>query len=573
MSTTTSNRIDNEEALADNSGWGWDPSVTEESLSSSTPIILDADQKLSDESSQVKSVKSLKSFDSKHYALKVAADSLKSGMTSSPSFQELERAIGATLALSLNGSEVDNSYSSRNSGMPKLGSFNTIYQKAQKSMKVKFNPRQAREELAYFIHETESRALIVFHSPDTAPNIIRDSCQKYGALYYIRPEFHNRGVTFISYSDVRNAVTAFRNLPKDLGSSTSIHYSVMLHGTANNSEEHKLLIKNLPPKVVEGELESIFSQYGEVRSIERKHSLDAHEVNSAADHDLSNNMTVYVVEYFNVQDARSAVSELCATSFHIWGAATTIAFFPISSQKQSLLRQLLSILSRWRSESAYVAGPPASYGRIPNYLPQPMPMMSSYQGNFVNPADIGEGIPNFPVNAGYLTTPIPYQMPTHNYSGIPDQHVTIPPAPFPINQSYSHHPQNQSVMPAHLQQEMPQIDGQNLYSYHADVDKVTRPQAPMTNGIHYRKLNDSRPQHHTGGVSNHLVRNRNKGVLGQASNVETEFVLDLNRIEARAESRTTVMVSFLFENSLRCLLMSGCHRSVIYQTSTRSACF
>ena len=45
----------------------------------------------------------------------------------------------------------------------------------------------ARAELGEsFINEDESRAIILFHSPHISAVTVRDACQKFGVLYYIR---------------------------------------------------------------------------------------------------------------------------------------------------------------------------------------------------------------------------------------------------------------------------------------------------------------------------------------------------------------------------------------------------
>jgi len=213
----------------------------------------------------------------------------------------------------------------------------------------------ARVELADFVNESESRALIVFHSPLISAVTVRDACIKFGALYYIRPDFHSRGVTFIAYFDLRSAATAYKGMADELGpdAEASAHFSVILHST-NNAEEFRLIARHLPldPSSApdnpssgsngsDGEGASvgpIFSRYGQLRSIQR---IAAEPSDSVAD---------YAVEYFNIQDARLAVSELSATSVQIWGHAATVRLAPLDERRQTLCKQLLATLSRWRSE-------------------------------------------------------------------------------------------------------------------------------------------------------------------------------------------------------------------------------
>ena len=126
----------------------------------------------------------------------------------------------------------------------------------------------------------------------------------------MRPEFHSKGVTFLSYFDQRAAIEAQSNLAASLveelgpGVQAACYFSVMLHA-ANFSDESKLELKKLPSGMPESDVESIFSRYGQLLSIQ----------GTANDSDFVS----FVVEYFNIQDARVAASELSATSVQTWG--------------------------------------------------------------------------------------------------------------------------------------------------------------------------------------------------------------------------------------------------------------
>ena len=112
-----------------------------------------------------------------------------------------------------------------------------------------------------FLHSSSSRALILFHSPEINPARISEACQKCGVLYYLRPEFHSRGVTFLSYFDHRAAIEAHKNLAVSLGdnANASCHFSVMLH-TATNFDESRILLKKLTVGNTESEVEQVFSR-------------------------------------------------------------------------------------------------------------------------------------------------------------------------------------------------------------------------------------------------------------------------------------------------------------------------
>ena len=346
-----------------------------------------------------------KFIDPKQAAMHVGSQSLAKGITSSPSFQELERAIGATLALSLNAEQQQDQQSQDGSSptVSKSGSrewgnnnnsskgggvgFNITQQKLQ-AQRLKqqqqyrqqqnqypssYSPRHyinrggaqspqtvmtvatnARQELGQFVNESDSRAIILFHSPMLSPIAVRDACQKYGVLYYIRPEFHGKGVTLLSYFDLRAAIHAHGSVVDELGpgAEASSHYSVMLHAANNNSEEFRLEAKNLPKGFLETDVESIFSRYGQLRSIQKMYGTDEDSSQERDNAEGSMEASAFKVEYFNIQDARLAASELCATSAQLLGPDATVSFAPLDSRKQQLCRQLLATLSRWRSELA-----------------------------------------------------------------------------------------------------------------------------------------------------------------------------------------------------------------------------
>ena len=247
----------------------------------------------------------------------------------------------------------------------------------------------AKEELSAFINESESRAIIVFHSCLVSPVVVRNACSKFGVLYYIRPEFHGRGVTLISYFDLRAAISCKASIAAEIGDDcqVSAHFSVMLHAGNSNSEEFRLVLSNLPPPPKdkehssEAEVQAIFSRYGQLRSIQKSFAASdlppAASSTSTSSEDpccttststsTSTSSCPYSVEYYNIQDARLAVSELSATSCSIWGPNTSVKFSPLDDRKQQLCRQLLATLSRWRTDMAMA--PPSQL-----INPPPMPL-------------------------------------------------------------------------------------------------------------------------------------------------------------------------------------------------------
>ncbi len=356
-------------------GWGWEQFGSEDDTGDSFP----ADHVKVEDGSENRVERSPARQSDKSQQLKrSSSQSTNSGMgiTSSPSFQELERAIGATLASNLsNGDLSDGGTESKPqspAGLPSRLSSTNLTQKKIQHQRTRQNQYQqqsfprnlnhanykyaniqsnqvisyAKSELSAFINEEESRALVIFHPPVVPSTVISEACSKFGVLYYIRPEFHQKGVTFISYFDLQSATNAKANMPSLIGSDNecTVHYSIMLHATNSNSEESRLVIKNLPENKGEKDVQDIVSRYGPLRSIQK--------IFGSGEVSIHGNPTTYTIEYFNIQDARLAASELSATSSTIWGPNIVVKFAPLDERKQQLCKQLLSTLSKWRSEMA-----------------------------------------------------------------------------------------------------------------------------------------------------------------------------------------------------------------------------
>ena len=205
------------------SEWGWEAMGSEEDGENDSSVVVIEDNPAKDvETQKPDSERALPSSassdkvlapkftDPKHVALSIGSQSLQKGITSSPSFQELERAIGATLAMSLNVADHDQQH---NKGV----GFDITQQKLQQQRirqaqhhrqqqqqpqyPSAYSPRHglgqyppphplntqqssARNELGLFVNESESRAIILFHSPHVSPIAVRDACQKCGAVLY-----------------------------------------------------------------------------------------------------------------------------------------------------------------------------------------------------------------------------------------------------------------------------------------------------------------------------------------------------------------------------------------------------
>jgi hypothetical protein len=441
--------IQNDENSNQEETWGWGPYGSEEDVfDTSNAVPIDGtpsrDHTRTNSSAELRKSSSEKSFTSKRQL----SNHVLKGIASSPSFQELEKAIGVELSQSSTDENGETKTLSPNASFAtsKLSSTNLMQQKVmqhrvrQQHIACGYqNPRinhsaqkpssgfisqPAKSELSPFINESESRALVLFHSPAIPQILVRDVCSKFGVLYYIRPEFHAKGVTFLSYFDLQSSLSAKESLPSALGSAAeaSVHFSIMLHATTSNTEEFRLIVKSVPDTVTEGEIQNICSRYGPLRSIQKTFG-------SATDLSYSDARHIslsYSVEYFNIQDARLAASELSATSSNIWGPEALVRFGPLDERKKQLCKQLLGVLSRWRSE---LAQPLAA---LPFLVPQtPVTMVPQ-----INSAAMS--IPHG-LHYSQLAVPQPYSSPSFaaslEYGIMPVQSPFLAP---PLNPSLFH---------------------------------------------------------------------------------------------------------------------------------------
>lgn len=541
---------------AEGSEWGWDhtPLESEDSYGETAdrtlpPLPQMLDNSMHSQNNQAmsppnRSVTKKSMSETKLQSNHSSSNVLSKGMTSSPSFQELEKAIGQTLALGLNNSESSSSlnseyqygYGGRRMSLQRSRSFGKqqqIFRPYSNAPPIQPMPNlNARQELDPFVNEYESRALILFHSPTLNPITVRNAAQKCGVLYYIRPEFHSRyGVTLLSYFDLRAAILAQNTLARELApdGQASAHFSVMLHaGAGTNSEEFRLVVSKVPSEYSEKEVESRFSQFGELRSIKRVYEGENDESEEA----------VYSVEYYNIQDARLAASELSATIGQFWGPRAEISFAPLDSRKQTLCRQLLATLSRWRAELAAVA----------TYQPPMMMGAAAFPGQYGDGRGMMMMMPPQQMTPAFYP-PSPYSMsPTHSpmvYQPPMDYGVPIPPPLSIPDSSQQYYPQ---------QMGMTQPYPETTYGWQQPVHSTLTPHMQHTisqpgkynpsqstqkaSQISYSQ--QDRPLHHNGG---HGFNRKSRS--SSQSTTDAEFVIDLRKLsigEEPADKRTTLMV-------------------------------
>ena len=489
---------------------------------------------------------------------------LKKSIASSPSFNELSNAIGLALTLNDGDSAQDLQSLGRKPTSPGKSPNNrsspgstpraapTVYRTSEDTRTASAAPSAglqfnrvaapvvtAHSELANFSGESDCRAIMLFHSPRLDSSLVRGACQKYGVLYYSRPEFHSKGVTLLSYFDLRAAIAAKEGLARDLGgdeNEVSAHFSVMLQA-ANNTDESRLILRNFPAGQNETAIQSIFSPYGPLKSIQRSFSSGT----PASGNDALNDE--FVVEYFDTQDARRAASELGACSSELWSDETEIVFAPLDSRQQKYCKQLLAILSRWRGELSQTGN-----------LHSNMNMVSPHGARMGAPQHHTYPYPSPYQNSMMMSTGGQMPMMVPQYAPVP-----YCAAPFLADGSntggYEHYGQ-QHILPV-----FPNVQGQPMHNVVSSASQhlgwapnqckgnygITGPDrggssdggvGQMMGGVGHQP----RPAHHGVNTSVHSSNTKRGSRNNGPNNNQTDFALNMQAILSGSETRTTLMI-------------------------------
>lgn len=520
------------EPLADNE-WGWEPLGADDyhvdfDCGSNT---LDMDR-WSNRSQELKS------------GMTFGFSSNSSEIHSSSSFHELDKAIGATLfdspleeafVVDGNRNQFRNISVSRNCPPQnfKVKSIPMLSGKPGNGM-VSSSSR-IRDALVDFTFDDESRALMVFHSASLSISSIRDACQKFGALYYFRSEFYSRGVTLLCYFDIRAAVQAFHFLAQDLSglagvpNSSSVYFSVNLHSTSMNCDESKLLVSDVGSDISPQVVQSVMQRFGNIRRFEQLPDTAAILMDSVS--------SSFLVEYFDIEDARLASSEI---AFVPLPSPWTVSMVQLSVPKQQMCRQLLSVLSKLRAEvassssysiessSGFSDSPQSIFSLQSSYFSSSGNSISSKTGysNSSNSLD-NFGSQSFGSNVNLLSRPsTTSHMSMNNMSN--------------AQLGYGSNNFGNSMSGVHFNNSSncntPYFNS-NLFPNHSSYGNHSVG-AVSHNSRHNDKL--------SGGNSpgSNSVSNGNHRRTGSrsGSHVDSDFMLDLHALNLGTETRTTVMV-------------------------------
>ena len=422
---------------------------------------------------------------------------------SNSSFQELERAIGATLAMSI--PEVDKvaDFSEHvkvinhiNGVITQKASLKKNLQQHLPIMRQRFETesqkRERKEEypmrsdLLPFLEENDSRALIIFHSRDVIAFDIKSACQMFGSLYYFRSDFHSCGVTLLAYFDLRSAVDAKEKLVARLGrlANATVYSSVMLQPSIS-CHECSLRIHRVPNSKSEAYVQKVFTDYGPLRSIQRRFN-DTGVKGTLTENPASDLTCDYTAEFYNIQDAKLAQAEMNSSSQNVLGAE--VVFVPLEKRLERLKSALLGVLSSWRirmAERENASDVGGTEGNQRDVKPEKLPIPSSdFDGIRYEESSVGSA------SSSILETRTPPPRvgtvsPAPQLESRPDNNPQSKPSMLgsessssntlgystshPKRTAYQHHQQQMYQMQHHHPHYIPSTDGgppQPVFPYH-----------------------------------------------------------------------------------------------------------
>lgn len=164
-------------------------------------------------------------------------------------------------------------------------------------------------------------------------------------------------MAFVAYHDLRAAIRCHHTLARELAAMglsqeqrpVIAHYSIMLNA-ANTPRDGILLVRDLQASsVTESDVQAVFSSYGQLKNVHRRMLASA------------GGAVIFMVEYYDLQDAKLAVYELSAST--PWGHGVRVEEAERPDKERQLGQQLLLTLHRWRAEQR------ATFPRISTFMP------------------------------------------------------------------------------------------------------------------------------------------------------------------------------------------------------------
>ena len=314
-------------------------------------------------------------------------------------------------------------------------------------------PAAALHDLEPFIfpHDRPSRAIVLCGVSRLPAEALHAECARHGQLLYLIVEFQQRyGVVFAAYSDMRSARRAYYSLAPELSrcdaalrgepmhaaggketgggsddrsegqhgagagasaragagggvrasssdgggrggplsslaagavgpAGVTAHYCVPLTSTSALSE-HVLIVRELPIEVMKLDIHTVFSSYGQVAQVTKRAAGASAE---------------FVVEYFDVDDARRAVSELSGvggSSASGLPSVVQVAFAEREPEEVQCSHRFFALLTSWRHQQLLFSAAAAASGLGGGAPPVPSPAMLFM--NFTPRNDNGDNASN-----------------------------------------------------------------------------------------------------------------------------------------------------------------------------------
>lgn len=203
------------------------------------------------------------------------------------------------------------------------------------------SPRSAELELQPYLwdcnqNKKTSRTIAILHCSYVRAPDVRSACEAYGVLENFRADFASKGFFFASYYDLRSAQYAASELQSVLqrlsvmqrsSEEIDVRYCVSLNASSQ-FDESQILISDLPGEINEYVLKPMLVSYGALRSVK-----DQGEGS-------------FIIEYYNVQDAKQALLEL--DSSQPWGSNVIVEVGLRGPVERKKGRELLAMIGRWR---------------------------------------------------------------------------------------------------------------------------------------------------------------------------------------------------------------------------------
>eukprot|EP00985_Skeletonema_marinoi_P018868 scaffold10678_cov130-Skeletonema_marinoi.AAC.5 len=215
-----------------------------------------------------------------------------------------------------------------------------------------------------------SRGLAILYASTLTIPDVRSTCEAFGALESFRSDFaESKGVVLATFYDLRSAQMAVVELPKALNKmitasggsgvlrAVEVEYCVPLNASSA-TDESMLMLSNLPGSVDEQDLSRMLSSFGEVRAVHYQANMMS-SGGDGGDDDEEDDLASYMVEFFDVQDARQALMELEQTNS--WGERAGVKVATRSPAKRKQGKELILLMSNWRQ-----GVPPKQPGEVNN---------------------------------------------------------------------------------------------------------------------------------------------------------------------------------------------------------------